>query len=176
MIAIRAPRVALIFALALSLGVDSGGFAEVAAQDAAAPLTGASSDASVATPVGPAECPNRNGTCASFGQDRAVCVDRGGQHSCAVAPGGNLCSDGQVCPAETVCGNLRRCKPEDGRCSFPCYVVGPVTTYDGAEGGPCRSVDSHGVTHVCKTKRCSANSPSVCLAAPRLLPPPSPGG
>lgn len=153
MITIRGPQTVSLFVLVASLGMSY----RAAGQSSPAP-----------------SCPNTVGICASFGQDRMMCAGQRSQAMCVPPPEANSCSNGQVCPVGTACGNIGLFVPEDGRHFFPCFASGPVVVHDGAVGGPCKSVDDSGVTHVCKSARCSADS--LCLADPPLNLPPSPGG
>jgi hypothetical protein len=123
-------------------------------------------------PGASASCPGNDGGCASFGQSRLICTNNGGQYVCTAPAGANVCSNGQICPVGTVCGNGYMCPSEGGSCYLGCYPGGPVTVYDGAVGAACKSVDAHGVTHICASNFCSGGASSVCL--PSLPPPSSP--
>ena len=122
---------------------------------------------STSPPFSP-NCPNGDGSC----PNGLACADSGGQYSCVAPQGSNLCMNGQVCPVGTVCGSSLQCNSEEGLCFHLCFGGGQVVVYDGAVGGPCQSVDVHGVLHVCSSALCSGGSPSVCL--PPSPPPPPP--
>ena len=119
-----------------------------------------------------AVCPNNDGSCPSPDGARLFCANNNGHYSCVAPTGANICSNGQICPLGTSCGQLFHCNSEEGTCFLSCFSGGPVFVSDLPVGGPCQSVDIHSVTHLCVTAFCSANSPSICLPAVPSPPPP----
>jgi hypothetical protein len=128
-------------------------------------------------PLGSADCPNSDGTCASLDQDRLQCVSNAGQYACVAPSAANKCASGPSCPTGTACGNQLHCNAEAGTCSYSCFAGGPVPpVYNLPVGGPCQSIDAHGVTHICTTAYCSGTGANAtCLPVTPPIPPVSDG-